>query len=300
MFKNAIIYQIMQAWQPDLQALEEALQKAVFQPCGPTQERALGWTAPRGLDHGALVESVGGQWIARCFSETKAVPAKILEQHVEKRCADIEREYGRKPGRKERKEIKDEARLTLLPQAFPKQNSTWVWIDPKARILLIDTSVQSRADDVTSLLVEHLEGFGLHLLDTKVSPQACMTDWLLEQEAPVNFSVDLDCELRLNNDGQATSVRYTQHALDTEEIRQHIQQGKLPVKVSLTWNDRVSFVLSEQLRLNKIKLLDVVFANDQDAGDGEDSFDVNAAIATGEISALLVDLTSALGGHHNG
>ena len=56
----------------------------------------------------------------------------------------------------------------------------------------------------------------------------------------------------------------------------------------------------EQLRLNKIELLDVVFANDQDADDGEDSFDVNAAIATGEISALLVDLTSALGGHHNG
>ncbi len=39
MFKNMTIYRIAKEWQGDLQALEDALQKTVFEECGATQER---------------------------------------------------------------------------------------------------------------------------------------------------------------------------------------------------------------------------------------------------------------------
>ena len=173
MFKNAIIYRI-KANLPDLSALEEALQKETFQPCGATQEQSTGWVPPRGEAHGALVESVGGQWMLRFHTESKILPASVVQKRVQEKCDAIERESGRKPGKKEKRDLKEEARLDLLPQAFTKQSSVWVWIDPQAHLLVVDASAQAKADAVVSSLVEHVPGLFLALLHTQTNPQAAM------------------------------------------------------------------------------------------------------------------------------
>lgn len=41
-FKSMIIYRIASNWQSDLQVLEDALQRTVFEECGATQERPVG------------------------------------------------------------------------------------------------------------------------------------------------------------------------------------------------------------------------------------------------------------------
>jgi len=64
----------------------------------------------------------------------------------------------------------------------------------------------------------------------------------------------------------------------------------------MTWNSRVSFVLTDTLTLKKIKLLDVVLENSSPADGADDSFDADIAIATGELQHLLPDLIDALGG----
>jgi len=63
----------------------------------------------------------------------------------------------------------------------------------------------------------------------------------------------------------------------------------------LTWNGRVSFVLTDALTLKKIKLLDVVL--ESVASDpGDDGFDADVALCTGELRRLVPDLLLALGG----
>jgi DNA recombination-dependent growth factor C len=178
MISNAIIYRIAPLWPADLPAIEQALAKAPFIECGATQERSIGFVPPRGEECGALVEAIGGQWIARFKTETKAIPAEVLARKVAEKAELIEQETGRKPGKKECRELKDEAKLDLLPMAFPKQASTWVWIDPAARTLVIDASSQSRADMIVSALVDLLPGLSVSLLNTQSSPQACMAHWL--------------------------------------------------------------------------------------------------------------------------
>ena len=121
MFKNMIAYRIAEQWQPNWEQLEAALAKQVFEACGATQEKSVGWVAPRGEDNGVMVESVGGQWIMRLMSESKMLPASVLNRKVEEKAAHIEALEGRKPGKKEKKELKDEAKLDLLPMAFTKQ-----------------------------------------------------------------------------------------------------------------------------------------------------------------------------------
>ena len=292
MFKNLIVYRIAPTWQMPWEAAEAALQKAPFHTCGATQEHSSGFVPPRGEAHGALLESVAGQWMARFMTESKMLPASVLARKVDEKAARIEQETGRIPGKKERRELKDEARLDLLSMAFTKQSSTWVWIDPEARFLCIDASSQRRADEISTALTELWPGFALSLLDTQAAPQAAMASWLVTQEPPDYFSIGRECELKSADESKAT-VRYGRHPLDIAEVQQHIKQEKLPTKLALTWGDRVSFVLTEGLQLKKIQLLDV--ALEKQSAD-ESVFDADVAIATGELSRLLPDLIDALGG----
>jgi len=292
MFKNLIVYRIAPEWQVDLAQLEEALAKVPFVECGATQEKSMGWVPPRGEAHGALAEGVGGQWIARIMVEAKQIPASALARKVKEKAARIEQETGRKPGKKEMRDLTAETKLDLLPMAFTKQVTTWVWIDPQAKLLALDASAQGRADEITSLLVELLPGLSLSLLDTQTSPQAAMAWWLQEQEPPEGFSIDRECELRAADESKAV-VRYGRHPLDIDEVRSHIQGGKLPTKLAMSWDDRVSFVLTDGLQIKKLAFLETVF---EGKAQDEGGFDADVAIATGEISKLIPDLIEALGG----
>lgn len=291
MFKNLIVYRIASPL-ATLDQVEQALAKALFVPCGATQERSVGWMPPRGDAHGPLAESVAGQWVLRFVTETKVVPGSVVARRVLEKADRIEQETGRKPGKKETRELKDEALLDLLPKAFTRLGAMWVWIDPAARTLVLDTSSQARADEVVTLLTEALPGVALALLHTQYSPQATMAHWLSTQEPPTGFSIDRECELKAADESKAV-VRYGRHPLDIEEVQQHIQHGKLPTKLALTWDDRVSFVLTDGLQLKKIAFLDAVFENIA-ADDG--GFDACVAIATGELAKLIPDLVAALGG----
>ena len=292
MLKNLIIYRIAPGFMATVAQVEEALAKAPFMECGATQEKSLGWTPPRGEAHGAMVESIGGQLIARFMVESKVLPGSVLARRVKEKAERIEKETGRKPGKKESKELKDEAKVDLLPMAFTKQTSVWVWIDIAARLLVLDTSSQGRADEVVTLLVEALPGLSVSLLNTQTSPQAAMAHWLKEQEPPVGFTVDRECELKSSSEEKAV-VKYGRHPLDIEEVQAHIDAGKLPTRLAMTWNDRVSFLLTDGLQVRKLQFLDTVFEGTKSDDGG---FDTDVAIATGELVKLIPDLIEALGG----
>ncbi len=288
-----IIYRIAPQWQIGLEQVEAALAKAPFLECGATQERSWGWTPPRGEAHGPLAESVGGQWVLRFMVESKVLPGSVLARRVEEKAARIEQETGRKPGKKESKELKEEAKLDLLPMAFTKQGAMWVWLDLQARTLVLDTASQARADEVVTALVEALPGLSVALLDTQTAPQAAMAHWLSAQEPPAGFTVDRECELKAADEEKAV-VRYARHALDIDEVQAHIAAGKLPTRLALTWDGRVSFLLTEGLQIKKLALLDTV--TEGQGGKDDSGFDADVAIATGELRLLIPDLVEALGG----
>lgn len=293
MFKNVIVYRIGPGWSATMAQMEEGLDPERFVACGASQEKSIGWTEPRGEAHGPLVESVGGQLILKLKIETRSLPGSVITRKAKERIAHIEATTGRKPGKKETREIKEDIKLELLPMAFTKESSVMIWIDPDASLLVIDAGSQAKADEVVTMLVKCLAGLAVTLINTKVSPTAAMSDWLVTQEAPAGFSVDRECELKAADESKAV-VRYSRHPLDNEEVKQHVEAGKLPTRLALTWDSRVSFVLTESLQLKKIAFLDVVFEGTSAGKD--DGFDADTAIATGELCKLLPDLFEALGG----
>lgn len=293
MFKNVIVYRIGPDWSATAAQIEASLDAERFVPCGASQEKSIGWIEPRGEAHGPLVESIGGQWIMKLMLETRSLPGSVITKKAKERVAQIEATTGRKPGKKELREIKEDLKLQLLPLAFTKESSMWVWIDPEAGLLVLGAGSQSRADEAVTLLVKALAGFAVTLINTAVSPVAAMSEWLITQEPPAGFTVDQECELKAADESKAV-VRYARHPLDTDEVKQYVQDGKLPTRLALTWDDRVSFMLTEGLQIKKISFLEGVFEGGKASKD--DGFDADVAIATGELGQLIPDLFDALGG----
>jgi len=298
MFKNLMIYRVGPDWPASAQQLEAALEREPFAECSPTQQKSTGWIAPRGQAHGALVESVDGQWIARFAIETKAVPGDAVRREAEKAAARIEKTTGRKPGKKELRDLRDDALQALLPQAFARRSELTVWLNPRQRWLVLDAGTQGKADEVIASLVRVAgRGFAIGLLQTARSPQSAMAGWLAAQspdEWPDAFNVERECELKGSGDEPAV-VKFTRHNLAIDEVRKHVAEGKLPTRLALGWQGRVGVVLTQALQIRKVAFQEGVFEKDATVGKDE-RFDADAALATGELSALIADLIDALGG----
>lgn len=288
MFKNCIIYRF--TIPADCYLPELAM--PTFTPCGPTQEKSSGWIPPRGHANGADIEFIGSHAILKLMIETKTVPAAAIDKLVKARTEAIEQSTGRKPGKKERRELADDARLELLPSAFPKQTAVAVWIDRNAGLIVLDTASQARADEVMTALVRDIEGLQISTLQTQESPTACMTADLKDYQCAQEFDIGRSCELELPGESKST-VRYSNINLDNDEIKTHIQQGMQATRLAMTWEGRVDFVLTQAGHLTKLRFLEAVF---EKANEGADNFDTNVAILTGELSLLIPSLVSALGG----
>lgn len=296
MFKNALLYRIG-PWEPPTSAeIEARLDAGRFVECGASQQESIGWVEPRGEKNGVLMEGVGGQLILKLCIERKAVPSQVVKNTLEAQLDKVEADTGRRPKGKKAKELKEDIVHGLLPRAFPKRSTTLVWIDPRAKLVIVGAGSVKASDRIVSMLVELLGGgITLTLLQTELSPATAMAEWLKSREAPAGFTIDRECELK-QPDSEKSLVRYARHTLDIDEVGEHIAQGKLPTSLAMTWNSRVSFVLTEAGTVKKIKLLDVALEGAGSTGKDDNGFDTDVAITTGELSQLFPQLIDALGG----
>lgn len=298
MFKNLHLLRIAPGWTADATQTESRLAREPFVPCGATQPESAGWVPPRGVPHGPLLEIVGGQWLLALMTEKKMLPGSVVKERAEEIASRLEAERGHKPGRREAKEIREQAAQELLPLAFTKRALTRVWIDPAAGLLAIDAGSPAQAEGVVTLLVKALDGFAVQLVQTQQTPAGVMAAWLAEGVAPLPFVLERECELKAPDETRA-AVRYARHALDTDEVKQHITAGKRPTRLALSWDERVAFTLTEGFQLKKIEILDVALEG-RDAVAEDEAFDADVAIATGELRKLIPELLEALGGESDG
>ena len=293
-FRNLQVYRLPAGWTVDLARFEEQLARHALPGCGSMDMQSAGWTSPRG--DGRFLHSLERQILVSFGQEQKLLPAAIVNQVAKDRAADISAEQGRPVGRRELREIRERVTDELLPRAFVRRRSTWAWIDPVHGWLVVDAAARGKAEELLGQLVKNVEDLPARLLRTRLSPGAAMTDWLTAGEAPSGFSLDRDLELRAPGDERAT-VRYVRHALEGEEIRDHIAQGKQATRLGMTWNDRISFVLTEDLQIKRLVFLDILKEEVADQADTEEErFDLDFALMAGELARLLADLVEALGG----
>ncbi len=297
-FKNIQLYRLTTPLNIDHPKLEAQLSRGPFIKCPSNQPMSRGWASPR--NDGELVFSLGGQWLIALAVEQRLLPSSVVNEEVKERAEGIEAQQGYAPGRKQLKELKERVTEELMPRAFTSRRSTFVWIDPVNGWFCVDASSPAKGEEVIEHLRHCLDEFPLTMLHTNLSPVSAMADWLAGGEAPEGFTIDRDCELKACSE-EKSSVRYARHPLDGDviegEVKAHLAGGKLPTKLALTWDERISFILTEKLEIKHLAFLDLLMEQaEKTAEHASEQFDADFALMTGELARFLPQLIAALGG----
>jgi recombination associated protein RdgC len=288
LFKNLFVYRLPGDWSWTAGDLETRLGGNLLRPCGHFDILTRGWQPV--TKGGRLLHTVGQHHMLSMGTNQRLLPASIIRQVAEERADAQAIEQGFPVGRKQMRDIKAEVADELRARAFTRRTTTRAWIDSRSRWFVIDAAGVPRAESVLETLVATLGSFVPAPLEGARPPHVSMTSWLMQGDAPFKFSIDDDLELQAANETKS-SIRYVRHPLDGKDIRAHLAGGKYPTRLGLTWNGRVSFVLTDKLCLRRIEFPEVgKDQTDAEEVDPAEQFDIDFAVMAGELSALLTDL----------
>ena len=300
-FKSLRLYRLPRPWVMTRAELDEQLRQRPFVECSANMSRSSGWVPPCPAgdpDTFVLATPDLAHWHICLQVQEKMVPARAVKAEAAKKAAEIERMQCYKPGRKQMKAIEEDVYAALLPRAFATDRRIDAWIDPVNGWLGINTASSGQAERILDALRGVLDEFPVRMLRVNRSPASLMAGWLAtEPEAP--FTIDQDCVLRAVSDDKAT-IRYAHYSLDGRDVQEHLSSGKLPTRLAMTWDDRISFTLDDAGTLRRLLWGDIIMSHAaQDAAAAENAFEHHQASLTlmgGEFARLLADLVQNLGG----
>ena len=119
----------------------------------------------------------------------------------------------------------------------------------------VNTASAARAEELLSLLREALGNLPVVIPDTQKSPVVVMSQWLLNGGLPEGLSLGGDVDLE-DPQEEGGVVRARGMYLESDEIRRHIESGKQAVRLALSWQDQIDFVVDKDLGLRRIRFSD--------------------------------------------
>ncbi|MCG5497010.1 recombination-associated protein RdgC [Ectothiorhodospira variabilis] len=255
MFKNARLFRLGDPLGLSASELEDKLADHRFKPCGPLTLSTMGWTEPLGSDTTALVHGAAGCLLICARRQERLLPSSVVAEMLEERVAEIEAGEARSVGRAERKQLREAITAELLPQAFTRSRRLMAYVDTVAGWLVVDASSERLADDLVSLLRESLGSLPAALPQPANPPASLMTRWVSQGHGDEGFELGDACELRDPTDTQSV-VRCRGQDLTGEEIAKHLEVGKQVVQLALDWNERLNFVLADDLSIKRLRMAD--------------------------------------------
>ena len=183
----------------------------------------------------------------------------------------------------------------LLPRAFSKNQQTALWIDTESDLIYVDAASFKRAEDTLALLRKSLGSLPVVPLSFANEPALAMTDWLNKDNVPQWLTALEEAELKAEND---SLIRCKNQPLNSEEMLSHLQAGKFVTKLSLEWEDHLSFVLNDNGTLKRLKFADHIREKNDDIlkEDVAQRFDADFVLMTGELAQLTANLLDEFGG----
>ncbi|MCB1760785.1 MAG: recombination-associated protein RdgC [Gammaproteobacteria bacterium] len=297
-FRNLQIYRLTAPLSLTGEELHAQLSARPSRNCSSHELWCEGWEPPLGRHGSQLTHTVGSCSMICLRREERLLPATVVNEQLAQRIAEIEEQQARKVRRRERNELKEDLVLELTPQALTRSRLTHAYIDRNNDWLIVDAVSAKRAEEVIDLLRETLGTLKAVPLAVALSPVATMTAWLKKPRSlPSQLLLGDECELRDPAD-EGGVVRCRKQDLSSEEIGTHLRAGKQVVQMSLAWQDRLAFVLTEKLELKRLKFLELIQqeAAESEAEDAASRFDVDFALMSLELANFLPALIGIFGG----
>lgn len=302
-FKNLQLFKLSQAFPYNGTELDEQLQAFKAKPCPSTQETTYGWTSPFGRQSDVLVHSSGPFLLIAACREDRLLPASVVKETVEQRVEEIEAQQARQVFAKEKAALREEIRFSLLPKAFTKKKITYAYIDTKNGWLAVDTSSHKAAEQLTEYLRKTLGTLKLAPPELSKDMEPLMSHWLINNQLPMSFSLEQDCEM-LDTTKSQGNIKFRGQDLSGTAVTNHLRQNKHVTKLGLSWQGKLSFMLNNDLSLHRIRFLDILkdaYPDMPASADGEVDeaamkLDADFTLMTAEFTQLIDDLVQTFGG----
>jgi recombination associated protein RdgC len=293
MFNNARMYRLGAPFGAGAAELEAALQTRRFRPCGPVEVATLGWSAPLGEDTAALVHGVGGCLLLCLRKQERLLPSAAVAEAVDERIMAIEAGESRDVSRTERRALREQVTTEMLPRAFTSSRRTLLYIDTEAGWLVVDAASAKQAEEAITLLRQTLGSLPATPPAPRIPPAGLLTAWLLEGNVPSDFVPTDACELRDDEDGSV--IRCKGRDLGSDEIHNHLRAGMQVVKLALEWDERLSFVLADDLSIKNLRVGDALRDDLAEADDPAARLDAEFALLALQLRELMARLDSLFG-----
>lgn len=293
-FKNVLIYRLTAPLDWSDEQLEEKLSASPFRPCGSQDLQKVGWVnaMPEGE---TLAHQAQGNILLCLRRQQKILPGPAVAEALEEKIATIEREEARKVYRKERKQLKDEITVSLLPRALTRSSRVYAYIDRANGWVLVNSASHARAEELLTQLRNDMGSLPVEPIASHSNPSLVMTDWLRGGNLPPNFVLGQQCELRDSRES-SNVVRVRGQELTSDEVLQHLEVGKQVTKLELQWHEAIDFVLGEDLIVRRLRFADAIREQIESQEDARAQFDQEFAVMSMELGKFLQALLAALGG----
>lgn len=282
---------------PEWSTLAANLSECKIEPLkeGTPQTRAMGFVAVDEEDPNKVLRVFQGGMQFRFRMDEKVIPNKVLKAEVRVAIERIKQETGRKPGRKERIEIRDSVKDELACKAFVTSTEVDAFYDPANHWLIIATTQQKVCDALVSHLVyacESVKMETIYVSDVAMGLTTRLKNWLAQQadeafEGEVFGDLETAGTVELQQDKRRLRVKMDTLAQAELGLKTAMNQGFTVKSIGLTTESGTHFTLTDVFDLRS-----VVFPNKVEAEEGaEDPWMAQAILEMGEMSALIAKLT---------
>ena len=293
MFRNLRYYRLDDAWPKSEELLSESLLKAGFKACGPLTERSSGFMPVFGEASESLARRVNGADLIRLRSQSRVLPAGVINEELEQRIEDYRERMNELPPPREKRRMKAEARDELLPKAMLKSDKIWGYVDLQEKVLGIDAAQPSAAERFLRRFNVGVENVNPRPLGFNKPVQDLLTRIFLGN-APAQFTLGRECLMRDAGDPKSR-VRWAGFDLDDQAIRNHIAEGMQLTHLAIVYDNILSFVLDENGVFSKMRIVGMDEESDTN-NDPLARLDAEFVLTTGTLRLLLADLSKALDG----
>jgi recombination associated protein RdgC len=296
MLRSVRFYSVGSAWPASEQELSEKLAGVAFKPCGPYVERSSGFEPPTRAQ-GLFARRVGGADLLRLRSQVRVLPAGALNEALEVRLDEYRARMQEEPGRRTRRQLKEQMRDELLPKTLLRSERTSALYVAAERVLAVGSGSESRA----ARLIEHLRS-ALGGLDAKplefTRPFGELLAGVFTGAGPRELVLASECRLRDVSEDKGT-VRWQNVDLARATVQRCLKDGMEVTHLGVEYGNSLRAVLDARGVATKIELLG------QGAADvaGEDELarqDAEIALLGGTLRELLTTLRRTLGGEPAG
>lgn len=235
---------------------EDELQEFALRPCGATEMETAGWISPYGRNHEVLLHEQGDYATMALGTEERILPSGVVKDALEEKVIELEAERGKKPGRKERNELKDEITFTLMPKAFTVNKRLSGYMDQRRQLVIVDSRTAKQVERYTNTLRETIGSLPVELVAPAEGISKTLTTWLLDGP-PAGFQLGDEVDF-FDPANTSAVIRARRQELTDKDILQFAKTGMEVSRLGLRYDERIDFVLDNELGIRRIRYDDVV------------------------------------------